>query len=237
MSIRSFVLAELRHAQDRLPAHPDKASQPLGNGNAHRLHLLDQAGQTNPAFLKKSRVGRVGDVFFHRRGIHPHGRRDPLVLPELLPDERLDLLRSVRPQSFPELAQRGTLHKMGLFRRNATENHPHHVLVEPLNNLLIRLVEAVFQDHEADQSCASFENLLHRTPPGWNDSSNRRLSGGASRSTILTNALKGTIRGSGSSCARLVIGLGSAKKKPASSGKRPFQSTPIFMIRGWATRP
>ena len=94
-----LVLAELRHGQDRLPAHPDKATQPLGNGNPHRLHLLDQAGQTNPPLLKKPRVGRIGDVFFHRRGIHPHGRRDPLVVSELLPDERLDLLRSFRSQT------------------------------------------------------------------------------------------------------------------------------------------
>ena len=43
-----FVLAELRHGQDRLSAHPDKASQPLGIGTAHRLHLPDQAGQTRP---------------------------------------------------------------------------------------------------------------------------------------------------------------------------------------------
>ncbi|KGA93989.1 hypothetical protein LptCag_0615 [Leptospirillum ferriphilum] len=94
-------------------------------------------------------------MFFHRRGIHPHGRRDPLVVSELVPDERLDLLRSFRTQSFPELAQRGTLYKMGLFRKNASENHPHHVLVEPLHNLLIRQVEPVFQDHEADHQ------------PGW----------------------------------------------------------------------
>ncbi len=43
-----LVLAELRHGQDRLSAHPDKASQPLGIGTAHRLHLPDQAGQTRP---------------------------------------------------------------------------------------------------------------------------------------------------------------------------------------------
>ena len=114
-----------------------------------------ERGETALDILKKPRVGRIGDVFFHRRDIHPHGRRDPLVVSELVPDERLNLLRSFRTQSFPELAQRGTLYKMGLFRKNASENHPHHVLVEPLHNLLIRQVEPVFQDHEADHQ------------PGW----------------------------------------------------------------------
>ena len=95
-------------------------------------------------------------MFFHRRDIHPHGRRDPLVVSELVPDERLNLLRSFRTQSFPELAQRGTLYKMGLFRKNASENHPHHVLVEPLHNLLIRPVEPVRKSHEADQQPGRF---------------------------------------------------------------------------------
>ncbi len=61
-------------------------------------------------------------MFLHRRGIHPHGRRDPLIVSELLPDERLDLLRSFRSQPFPELAQRGTLHKMGFLAGSVWED-------------------------------------------------------------------------------------------------------------------
>jgi len=68
----------------------------------------------------------------------------------------LNLLRSFRSQAFPELAQRGTLHKMGLFRRNATENHPHHILVEPLNHLLIRQVGPMWKSHEADHQPGRF---------------------------------------------------------------------------------
>lgn len=176
-----LVPLELRHAQDRRPAHPDKAWKPFGNSNALHLNSLYQAELPNQAPLKKPRIGWIGESLPHRRDINPHKRRDPLSFPDLLPDKRLNRLRSYYPQTFLELVQRGTLHKMGLFRRNHGECHPGHVLMNPGHHFLVRQVIPMLQDHEPNLQPGGLRGRSHlrvmrNREPGLGESWTSRFS-------------------------------------------------------------
>lgn len=101
-----LVSSELLHRQHQCLAHPKKSPESPGKEHSQRLGFLDELEHTNAGFPEKSHVCQKGDVLFHRLGVDQYDfGPDCPSLYYLVPDNRIQRLRSFQSQSLSELAQ------------------------------------------------------------------------------------------------------------------------------------